>query len=1085
MAMQGMLGIGMSPIPEDISPRPNSALNANTSNGGNKTPGLGRAMGRRERKIAQALEDKDSHALNMTIRIEFALPPQPPLSQCGTARVDPRPSTPGRRMASGSDALTNPATNLSVNPVSTYIHYELDVPQDSRPQKVDIVAHPTTAKVFMESDFKNGTIWTEGEQTWTGWKHTFPMGVNQSLLEAMYANPIEVRIWDTKDHVSSRARFDKPRGGTNPHVEAVPTTAVDTTTGLQPGRNSAIPGTGSRRMAPPPIVLSVDGKHGGSTTVPVSLATAPQILVADILARLDQQKLTTRTNTCSDGHGARFRVVLHPLFVGETSLTAHLENMSTTSLENLLGVRVHVSIDAPLMSPPQIAILNPLSLTIGGAHSLPHQPVPFHELDLRAIPTHAIFQFFGQPPQRCDTNSPKHGATQAFNHRQVILAGLLPPDKFRDWIVGPGLHISIHDRNLAIDRTKTGALFGRTTDDTKMAGMPRWADVNAAIAWPVSSPALGTTESRDPYGTVRADISDLLRGVRHLDFSLPILPSERAEVLTKTITGETLERSIPPGHYVASGAYLNFTIDLAVPYHACPVELTSKVSLPNDDLHPVLLREAFQLLVYSIPASYFGSPEAPSVSEVVDQLLQQISDMNAQILDLDTLAEDQRPLALSTYVLSDEQATNHTLDILTGFVVQQPQAVMLILEGVAAGVALRLYWEGLAKLPGSRSLYNSEVRVAARCYSAFGLVPKRVVMSSCFVEVLQSTSLYVHGSKSSRCLSGLLLLADLERCLSNAHVVKHRLLPAVVDISYIDRDFGITVVPAPPKTFAKNALTQALSSINIPTKLSRASLGQVRGSQTETSLADGFRPCSHYGSLTNNARNSFATIPGSIITADNPLPSHQRRTSHATPSLIFSDNSVQTLRIAKTVLSTESPGVVTRVPEVNFLDRNRSIIRDASVVNQGRPRSPRFFQTEGPVFSYSSQTLNSNHALKRDLQQSLSMQEFPLHSYNPAFHHSASFAVAPISKPRNIPPHLAQTGVTQAIHMRQSTEGIDFAASLRSLGQDYVIPSTAFDIVSPAPRPPNHVTLMQTGPFAEARRFLAYERGGPTVAAKM
>ena len=63
---------------------------------------------------------------------------------------------------------------------------------------MDIVAHPTTAKVFMESDFKNGTIWTEGEQTWTGWKHTFPMGVNQTLLEAMYANPIEVRIWDTK-----------------------------------------------------------------------------------------------------------------------------------------------------------------------------------------------------------------------------------------------------------------------------------------------------------------------------------------------------------------------------------------------------------------------------------------------------------------------------------------------------------------------------------------------------------------------------------------------------------------------------------------------------------------------------------------------------------------------------------------------------------------------------------------------------------------------------------------------------------------------------------------------------------------------
>ena len=41
----------------------------------------------------------------------------------------------------------------------------------------------------------------------------YTMAVNDDLLQTLFADGINFRFWDTKDKVSSKARFDRPKGG--------------------------------------------------------------------------------------------------------------------------------------------------------------------------------------------------------------------------------------------------------------------------------------------------------------------------------------------------------------------------------------------------------------------------------------------------------------------------------------------------------------------------------------------------------------------------------------------------------------------------------------------------------------------------------------------------------------------------------------------------------------------------------------------------------------------------------------------------------------------------------------------------------
>ncbi|XP_049717701.1 uncharacterized protein CFAP92 isoform X3 [Elephas maximus indicus] len=87
-----------------------------------------------------------------------------------------------------------------------HIEYYL-LPDDIQPKKVDVVVFPSVTKVFLESGIKTVKPWLEGDKIWVSWTQAFTINVTKELLKKINFHKISLKLWDTKDKVSRRARY--------------------------------------------------------------------------------------------------------------------------------------------------------------------------------------------------------------------------------------------------------------------------------------------------------------------------------------------------------------------------------------------------------------------------------------------------------------------------------------------------------------------------------------------------------------------------------------------------------------------------------------------------------------------------------------------------------------------------------------------------------------------------------------------------------------------------------------------------------------------------------------------------------------
>lgn len=84
--------------------------------------------------------------------------------------------------------------------------------QDDELSKTDVVTYGVACKVYMEKhDARVVKTWQEGDITWFSWAHSHTITVSKELLLRMFNHTVELRVWDTKDKCSTRARFDRPK----------------------------------------------------------------------------------------------------------------------------------------------------------------------------------------------------------------------------------------------------------------------------------------------------------------------------------------------------------------------------------------------------------------------------------------------------------------------------------------------------------------------------------------------------------------------------------------------------------------------------------------------------------------------------------------------------------------------------------------------------------------------------------------------------------------------------------------------------------------------------------------------------------
>uniref|UniRef100_A0A3Q3N5H2 Si:dkey-57n24.6 n=1 Tax=Mastacembelus armatus TaxID=205130 RepID=A0A3Q3N5H2_9TELE len=210
-----------------------------------------------------------------------------------------------------------------------HIEYKL-LPGDAEQVKVDLVVLGPVVKLYKEDKAKILRTWHEGDQIWVGWTQNLNVRVNRDMLINLLPHKIKLQIWNSKDKLSSQARYERLTTFRLPQDQ-------------------------------PEDTIHMCGEHW------FHCAQKSQLVSQTYLSTKGLE--TTGSQTFC-----------------ETSLT----ECFPVSSSGVFEVMCNISLDRPLISEQLKADLNPLVITILSATSMPSSPVPFHE---ECMPVYCQYKF--------------------------------------------------------------------------------------------------------------------------------------------------------------------------------------------------------------------------------------------------------------------------------------------------------------------------------------------------------------------------------------------------------------------------------------------------------------------------------------------------------------------------------------------------------------------------------------------------------------------------------------------------------------------------------------------------------------------
>ncbi|KAK3601780.1 hypothetical protein CHS0354_016147 [Potamilus streckersoni] len=135
----------------------------------------------------------DGHQVTFTVTISMAIP-----------TVEDETSEP-------KDSLKRKKNVYEAPRPQSYYHVEYYLVADEL-MKTDLVTYSMACKIYPERhDARMVATWQERDVTWVAWSHCHRFRVDKEMLLKMFTHTVEVRIWDTKDKLSTRAKFDRPK----------------------------------------------------------------------------------------------------------------------------------------------------------------------------------------------------------------------------------------------------------------------------------------------------------------------------------------------------------------------------------------------------------------------------------------------------------------------------------------------------------------------------------------------------------------------------------------------------------------------------------------------------------------------------------------------------------------------------------------------------------------------------------------------------------------------------------------------------------------------------------------------------------
>ncbi|KAH3893051.1 hypothetical protein DPMN_017190 [Dreissena polymorpha] len=155
-----------------------------------------------KKKLKPSELDPNGHQVTFTVTISVAVP---------TVEDEPVPIE-DEDQPNINDLVKKKKRVFEVPRALNYYHFEYYlVPGTDELVKTDVVMYGLGAKVHMEREAVIKKTWQDGDITWFAWTQKHKLYITKDVLLKLYNHTLELRIWDTKDKVQTRVKFERPR----------------------------------------------------------------------------------------------------------------------------------------------------------------------------------------------------------------------------------------------------------------------------------------------------------------------------------------------------------------------------------------------------------------------------------------------------------------------------------------------------------------------------------------------------------------------------------------------------------------------------------------------------------------------------------------------------------------------------------------------------------------------------------------------------------------------------------------------------------------------------------------------------------
>eukprot|EP00931_Biecheleriopsis_adriatica_P023607 TRINITY_DN14874_c0_g1_i3.p1 TRINITY_DN14874_c0_g1~~TRINITY_DN14874_c0_g1_i3.p1 ORF type:complete len:1163 (-),score=247.48 TRINITY_DN14874_c0_g1_i3:114-3602(-) len=455
-------------------------------------------------------------------------------------------------------------------------------------------------------------------------------------------------------------------------------------------------------------------------------------------------------------------VPLAPLLVQKIKGTAGPcvweDFLASVPCQGLKAFKVSVRCSGPTLSEEIVSHLNPLLLTLGGVHRLPKEAHLGQRQDV-----YTVLEAFGDRHATTNAVLAARGTARHQAHL-VYFLGTWPQHETRELLQEGRLLVEVHDRDKA----------ARTTGDGEEARTPGWENSVDEVA-----------ASETPYGQAVFSLAELLNprlnqplvmrvnlepriskkmqqrgmgGSKNLKVASLIKGDAESRELLASM--ETASYAFMPD-FLTTGACVSLTATLARPLQS---PASPEAEVPADVTEEPAKTTRYERFARMVLVVDYRR------TTVVKKLLGVVNANNVEVLNLDS----GQARALATIKLTEEQRSDASLDIITGFIVMDRHCRIIVVECLREGKALEKLLEVVPSVQTAKLkvLCNHQLGFSQRLYTDFNLVLKQVKLRQARLEgLIQRPDLCLPGRSEDDVSRGLNQLAEMKRA-ERIHVLK-------------------------------------------------------------------------------------------------------------------------------------------------------------------------------------------------------------------------------------------------------------------------------------------------------------------------